>query len=326
MRERFAETKALVGFRGFRGDMHLHTNHSDGSGTVAELVEYRDAGGLDFIFVTDHWGLTQKRECMRHENVWWGQEPGTQHHHLGCLGIDRKFTPQNDLAADYQAIIDRGGVPFIPHPTGWFPSTRYTDEQKQSLDLLGDCFTMEIINGANQLFDCWDVTDAMSVELWDEHLKRGKRINALGNTDAHLPHAVGDVWTGVMSDELSMEGVLDAVRVGNVFVSDGPIVDITVEVDGTHIAGMGQTLCTTKRPLTVRVLAADSVGLQEVRLLRDGAVIREWRANNGFRLGDQALSTSLADNEADSTTRYYRLECRATDGRRAFTNPVYIRA
>jgi predicted metal-dependent phosphoesterase TrpH len=319
MRDRFAATKALVGFQGYRGDMHMHTNHSDGAGTVAEAVQNRDHAGLDFIFITDHWGVTQKRECVRYENVWWGQEPGTQHHHLGILGIDRKFEPQQDLAADYQAVIDRGGVPYIPHPTGWFPVTRYNEEQIQALDLLGDNFTIEIINGANQIFDCWDITDQMSVELWDKHLKQGKHVTALGNTDAHLPHAVGDVWTGILADELSMEAMMDGVKRGSAFVSDGPIVDLTAEVDGTNIAGLGQTLKPDGKAVTLRILAADVTGLQTVRLIRDGEVIREWNP-----AGADAVSDSLADVDAGPNTHYYRLECRATDGRRAFTNPVYL--
>lgn len=320
MRDRIAATKALVGWSGWRGDMHLHTNHSDGAGTVSELVQYRDHIGLDFIFVTDHWGVTQKRDCVRHERCWWGQEPGIKHHHLGILGIDRKFEPRREsLAEDYTAAVEHGGFPFIPHPTGWFPSTRYTEEQIQSLDELGNHFTMEIINGANQIFDCWDITDEMSVELWDRHLAQGKFVTAMGNTDAHLVEAVGDVWTGVLADELTSEGVIDALKQGRAIVSDGPIADLTVEADGTSIAGIGGTLHTPKRPLTLRVLAADSAGLQEVRLIRDGTPMKEW-----YPRGEQALSTSLADPDGGAK-HYYRLECRATDGRRAFTNPVYIR-
>ena len=320
MRERVEKTKALIEFAGYRGDMHMHTNHSDGSGTVDEMVRFRDEAGLDYIFVTDHYGLTHKRECKKHDRCWWGQEPGTEHHHLGILNIERKFEPARDLAADYAAVIDRGGFPFIPHPTGWFPVTRYTEEQMASLDVLGERFTIEIINGANQIFDCWDITDEMSVELWDDHLKRGKFVTALGNTDTHHPHAVGDVWTGVHPDEFSREGVVDALRQGRAFVSDAPIIDMTVEVDGTNIAGMGGVLHTSKRPLTVRVLAADSAGLNTVTLLRDGEAIRSRQP-----AGEVAVSTTIAD-DAPVDVKYYRLECRAIDGRRAFTNPVYIRS
>ena len=57
-----------------------------------------------------------------------------------------------------------------------------------------------------------------------------------------------------------------------------------------------------------------------LRLLRDGEAIHTWRPD-----GDMAVSTTITDDAPGDMT-YYRLECRAVDGRRAFTNPVYIRS
>ena len=319
MRDRIDATKALIDFRGVRGDLHTHSNHSDGAGTVADLAFYKEASGLDFLFVTDHLGITQKRDCLRFENVWWGQEPGTQHHHLGVLGLERKFEPVRDLVTDVERVTAKGGLPYIPHPTGWFPTQRYSAEQIEALDLLGDTFVMEIINGANQIFDCYDITDEMSIELWDRHLSAGKRVTALGNTDAHLPHAIGDVWTAVFPEEFSAGGVIDAVRQGRAFVSDGPLVDLTVQADGGAIAQMGQTLHTGTRPLNVRMLAADSIGLREVRLIRDGEVIDSWQPGS-----EPVFSRVIADTASDQV-RYYRMECFGLDNRRAYTNAVYIR-
>lgn len=330
MRERVDKTKALIDFRGYRGDFHMHSNHSDGASKVADLVHYKEASGLDTIFVTDHSGVTQKRDCVRFKNVWWGQEPGTQHHHLGILGLDRKFVPSMNLVADYRRVIGRGGVPFIPHPTGWFPTTRYSQEQIDALDQLGDEFAIEIINGANQVFDCFDVTDQMSVELWDQHLLKGKRVVALGCTDAHLCEAIGDVWTGFAAEELSRDGVLDAIRRGHAFVSDAPLVDLTVQADGGPIRGMGETLTTHRSrrerrpPLTIRVLAADSLGLSEVRLIRNGKVLRTWVPDGIHPQDGQVVSHAVTDADAVAPL-YYRLECFARDGRRAYTNPVYVR-
>ena len=324
MRDRIAATKALVEFRGLRGDFHSHSTHSDGVGTVAEMAAMRDASGMDFLFVTDHWGLTQRRECQAFDKIWWGQEPGTQYHHLGTLGLQKRFVPEGDLVRDVNRVKELGGIPFIPHPAGWFPSTRYTQEQKDALGLLGDEFIIEIINGANQVFDAYDITDEQSIELWDKHLCMGKRVSAMGNSDAHLPHGVGDIWTGVLPEEPTMEGVLDAVRRGRTFVSDAPIVDLTLQADGGPISGMGETFTSKNRPVTVRVLAADSLGLQTVRLIRDGEVIRTWQPG-----GKQVVSQCVVDDNpagtGEQTTSYYRMECLAVDGRRAYTNPIYVR-
>ena len=320
MRQRIEKTKALIDFRGMRGDLHSHSIHSDGTGTVAELAGYRDASGMDFLFVTDHGGLTQKRDCVKFDKMWWGQEPGTEYHHLGIAGSQKKYVVEHNLVNDWNAVLEMGAIPFIPHPTGWFPNVRYTQEQKDALSLLGDTFTMEIINGANQIFDCWDVTDEWSVELWDLHLSQGKHVTALGNSDAHLPHAIGDIWNGVSPDDESMEGVMDAVRRGRSFVSDAPLVSISAQQDGGPVCEMGGDLIRSgEAALQVRILAADSFGLREVTLIRNGKPVERWDAG-----GETVASHVFSDNNVSDAV-YYRMECRAMDNRRAYTNPVYIR-
>ncbi|WP_352431373.1 PHP domain-containing protein [Pyrinomonas sp.] len=42
----------------FRGDLHLHTVHSDGDWAIEELVTRAQSTGLDFIAITDHNTLT----------------------------------------------------------------------------------------------------------------------------------------------------------------------------------------------------------------------------------------------------------------------------
>jgi predicted metal-dependent phosphoesterase TrpH len=115
MRERVEQTSELVSFKFYRGDLHYHSTYSDGVATVHETKEWIDRAGLDFFFITDHGTVNQKRYCQKYENLWWGQEPGTQYHHLGILGIDRKYTPKKDLVYDYHKVKELGGYPFIPH-------------------------------------------------------------------------------------------------------------------------------------------------------------------------------------------------------------------
>ena len=116
MRERIDATRKLASFKVSRGDCHHHTTYSDGIGTVAETAKWMALAGLDFQFITDHGTVRQKVECVNYKNLWWGQEPGTQYHHLGILGLDRKVTPKRDLVRDYQRVIDSGAFPSSPIP------------------------------------------------------------------------------------------------------------------------------------------------------------------------------------------------------------------
>jgi len=314
MRERVEHTSKLVSFKVYRGDLHYHSTYSDGVATVHETKEWIDRAGLDFFFVTDHGTVNQKRGCQKYENLWWGQEPGTQYHHLGILGLDRKYAPKRDLAYDYQKVKELGGYPFIPHPAGWFPTTRYSDEQKDALNLLGDEFAIEIINGANQVFDCFDITDEMSIELWDKHLCQGKRVTGLGNTDAHLPQGIGDVWTGVFCEPLTKENVIDALWKGHCFASDAPLMNVTL-----NGAQMGDVVyLPAGGTAALHYECADSRGLSEVRIIKDGQCIENISPISNVKAED------TIEIRFDGGKSYYRIECFALDQRRAYSNPIYV--
>lgn len=312
--ERLEATRKLVGFRYYRGDPHVHSTFSDGTGTVEEMKAYSDQAGLDFIFITDHDTVRQKRYCQKLRNVWWGQEPGAKHHHLGILGLDRKYTPTDDLAHDYHRIEELGGVPFIPHPAGWFPTTRYTKEQMDALDTLGDEFAIEVINGANQVFDCFDVTDETALGLWDKHLGQGKRVVGLGASDAHLPDVMGDVWTGVLAARCDRKVILKALQKGQCFASDGPALALWLDSKG-----MGEEVERRKGLLTLRYECADCRGVDRVRLVSGGRAVKTIMGR-GKSLMQGEIAVRFRGGKA-----YYRLECFAVDERRAYGNPIYVR-
>ena len=315
MRERIDATRKLASFKVSRGDCHLHTTYSDGIGSVPETAKWVALAGLDFQFITDHGTVRQKTECVNYKNLWWGQEPGTQYHHLGILGLDRKITPKPDLVADYQRVIDLGGFPFIPHPTGWFPSRRYSQEQIDSLDWLGDDFSMELINGANNIFDCYDITDEWSVQLWDKHLSQGKTVRGMGNTDAHLPQAIGDVWNGVLLQRPTKKRVLEELWAGHFFASDAPFVHVR---SGTAV--MGDTMRKRRgSAVEIRYECVDSLGLQLVRIVENGKVVRELRPK------DDQVVKGTHKTKFRGGNGYVRVECFARDNRKAFANPIYIR-
>ena len=46
----------------YRGNIHMHTVHSDGAGQVADLVAAAARADLDFIIITDHNTLVDQGE------------------------------------------------------------------------------------------------------------------------------------------------------------------------------------------------------------------------------------------------------------------------
>ena len=45
-----------------QGVLHVHTTHSDGSGSVADVVEAAQKTGVDFVVLTDHNTMRAKHE------------------------------------------------------------------------------------------------------------------------------------------------------------------------------------------------------------------------------------------------------------------------
>ncbi len=311
MAQRTTESRQLFRWKFYRGDCHSHTQHSDGGGTVEDTAKMVQAAGLDFQFVTDHWGVTQAPECKKF-GLWVGQEPPIQYHHLGILGLDHAFEPGGDFFADIAEVQKRGGVFFIPHPTGWWPTTVYKPEQLAVLEKLADPFLMEICNGANNIVSAFDYTDDSAVQLWDHLLLLGKTIHAMGNTDAHAPHGIGMVWNSVFASKCEQQAILKALCAGRSFVSDGPLVHMALGK-----AQMGQRVRAGERSAPLRVTAVDSRGLSWVRVIADGKELGWWSC---WRKPKFEKSIKIPAK----VKRYVRVEVGSDDGRRAFSNPVYL--
>ncbi len=308
---RVNDSRRLFPWKFYRGDCHSHTQHSDGIGTVAETAEMAEAAGLDFQFVTDHWGVTQAPECRRH-GLWVGQEPGTEYHHLGILGLDDAFEPRRDFVADFTAVRRLGGTPFIPHPAGWWPRTVYSDEQKSALWKLPSPFLMEVINGANNIVSAFDYTDQAAIELWDRLLMDGRVVHAMGNTDAHIPHGIGMVWNGVFAPRCDQPSILRALSAGRSFASEGPLLHLAIGK-----VGMGARLRQRDAAVPLRLTVVDSRGLASVRLVADGVVRRTWLLDGDAKFTDER-------KVAAGWKHYVRLEAISRDGRRGYSNPIYL--
>jgi hypothetical protein len=311
MARRIAESKKLFNWTFFRGDCHSHTHHSDGGGTVAETAEMAKAAALDFQWVTDHWGITQGPECREH-NLWCGQEPVTKHHHMGILNLDYAFEPQMDFLADIAAVKAAGGTPFVPHPTGWWPVTIYEKISSDLLEQLPDPYLMEICNGANNIVNAFDYTDASALQQWDHLLCLGKIVHALGNTDAHMPHGIGMVWNSVFAKSCDQPNILKELSLGHSFVSDGPLLHIQLGQ-----AQMGDRATPEDRTQKLAITAVDSRGLSTLKIIADGKPIAAFWAKGKTKFTKRLPIPATA-------AKYLRVETHSLDARRAYSNPIYL--
>src|SRR4051794_9587850 len=112
----------LCGMHDLSCVVHLHSTHSDGTGTVPEIVRAAARARADVVLLTDHDTLEAKRQG---EEGWHGDvlllageevSPRKRDHYL-AFGIDSEIRHRGlDACAIARAVRDAGGFGFAAHP------------------------------------------------------------------------------------------------------------------------------------------------------------------------------------------------------------------
>ncbi|MFI1942377.1 CehA/McbA family metallohydrolase [Streptomyces virginiae] len=227
----------------YRGDLHLHSVHSDGQRTVDEIVAAARQEGLHFIATSDHntssTGVTWRGNVPTDLLVVNAEEVTTRHGHWLAVGlpqgewVDWRYGPANQGAFEAQArrVHSLGGLTIAAHPLTPAAGSFW----EFGLDRVD---ALEVWNGP------WTLDDAANIAAWHVMLCLGKRVAAVGNSDAHSPSdAVGRPHNVVYADSLSTPAVLDALRLGRSYAVESAAVtlDFTARA-GAAVAGPGEEL------------------------------------------------------------------------------------
>jgi hypothetical protein len=341
----FAALPLATGRRWFRGDLHTHSAHSDGSCAsqsgkmvpcpVFVSAQTATARGLDFIAITDHNADSQydaERELQPYFDKLLlipGREMTIFHGHFNIFGVTqfvdyRVVAGGLDLNTVLRDVASKGGIASVSHaeaPGGEFcMGCRW--EPPADLDM--NLFTaVEVINGGQIMFS--------SAKYWDAQLREGHRLAAIGGSDSHNatnkpgpPGSIGWPTTVVEADELSVPAILNGIRAGRTFVdltaSHDKQVDFEAESGGAH-ARMGETLHTAAgAAIHVKIRTAACAG-SVVRLLLDGEEVG----------GEPAMTVDGASDPVEVTVtvpagrHWLRVEVRDGKGGLQLTSsPLYI--
>lgn len=178
-----------------RVDLHIHTNKSDGAGSVAEVLTAAAAKPeLLAIAITDHNEIAGALEATKKAHkfgvtVIVGEEVSTLAGHI--LGIfltekiERGQTPQQTI----REIHRQGGLAIIPHV---YPHYRgigpeVLEQLLASEDLAERPDGLEIRNG-------FPAQLAFHSKIRTNNLKKWN-LAETGGSDSHHPRSVGTCWT-----------------------------------------------------------------------------------------------------------------------------------
>lgn len=324
--------------RWLRGDFHAHTLYSDGVLTPAQFLVQAEREELDFFAITDHntWTFPEF-DAPDHMAIIAGVEVTMDYGHFNVFAEDdaepawiaelprpwplrEPDAPPGGSRELLERIKREGLRSSINHPL------LYPWEWLDAATALEDVRYVEVWNDPT-----WpenQVANPAALAMWSRWLDAGSRATALGGSDFHDPEAGdrGDGWivrghrvgcprTYVEADSNNPTDILRAVDDRRVFVTMGPTVDMSVDIDG-HEFGIGSELGERSGVASLEVSALGEGNLV-VQLLKDGAVVASAEGKGG---------AGAEHKEPLEGTGWMRADVRdAVTGQViAFTNPIFF--
>ncbi len=348
-------------------NLHMHTRYSDGTGSHADIARAALRANLDAVIITDHNVFVQGPEGYYKEGnkrvlVIIGEEihdqdREPQKNHLLVVGADQELAQHADEPQSLINAVNKAeGLSFIAHP--FDPAQSAINETALNwVDWQIHGYTgLEIWNGLSEfkgrintkllaIFYAYfpNFTNLApqkeTLQKWDDLLSTGKRVVAVGGSDAHALHvSLGPLkriifpyethFKGInnhllLPEKLSGDPILDRRMILNAFHAGHAFVgyDLPAPTSGFRFTAQGRQdsvmmgdEITTKGGVT---LQAHLPALAEIRLLKDGEMIGKWKK--------QQVCTHIT-----SEPGVYRIEAyRRYLGRQRgwiFSNPIYLRA
>ena len=334
------------------GEMHGHTNLSDGSVDIDTYFRNLKNRGLDFAALSDHdhggvgrpalWeGSPSKWDLIR-EKVREYYEPGRfttllayerdsypfycnlviyygSHGGEMIRGVrDGEFT-----AEELAAALRRDDVLLIPHDTWMFSAgadlARIPKELLTPLIELYSCADAAEYMG-NPAFD---TDSACEGGFWQDALKRGARMGCIGGSDNHSGGGATVLdrpypqnfqgLTGVWAEDNTVESIFAALKARRCYAFMGGRMEIDFRINGRY---MGSEFAADEdEDLAVWFDVKADAPVKKVTLvknLRDYIVLR------------RRASQTIFDYERETGCDCYYLRVELSDGRFGWTSPIWV--
>lgn len=336
----------------YRGELHTHTAHSDGSclrqsGSngpcpVYKTVEAAVERGLDFVAVTEHntlshhQSLNELQMSFDQTVLMSGREITTFYGHANIFGttefIDFRVR-DNQINPVLHAAAEQGAFISINHPglpsgeacmgCGWIGETDFS---------LIDA--VEVVNGSVIDSGAGLLKSPLSgIPFWENLLNAGHKVTAIAGSDNHNADlrsdsgrhtAIGEVTTVVFANSLSQHDLLQGLRNGRAFIdlegSADRFVEISAEAEGKHVM-MGETLeVAAGGDIRVTISAQNSADAIFVLYHNGEAVSTEL----DYVRDDDLLETTIT-LQATGQSEWLRAEVVSTEGKvLLMSNAVYV--
>ncbi len=347
-------------------NLHMHTRYSDGSGTHKDIAAAALKAQVDAVIVTDHNVLTQgfegyykdktKKILMLIGEELHNQARTPQKNHLLAFGTERELAT---FAENPQQLINQvreaGGLSFLAHPDDpAAPAFKETDiswedwsvenytgiELWNALSELKTIVPTQLHGAFYALFPTLVAHQpiATTVAKWDELLAQGKRVVAIGGSDAHALHmSLGPISRVIfpyefhfrtinthmlLSEPLSGEVqtdkkiIYEALSLGHCFIG----YDLPAPTRGFRFTAQGMDKTAL---MGDEIAAKGGITLQaklpsqaEIHLIKDGQMLQTWKN----KMSCAHITTEPGVYRIEAYRRYLG-KLRGW----IYSNPIYVR-
>ena len=215
----------LLGKKRYKVNLHMHTKLSDGFLAPAEAMARYKQAGYDAVALTDHWyyGKEQEFDGML---VLSGGEFNTRT--FDCrqgvfhiVGVGTRYEPSVTLSSSPQKIIDEihaaGGLAILAHPA-WSLNTVEHFASLSGID------ATEIYNSVSGVHESRRPDSSLIVDIL---ASQGHVYPLIAADDTHYyDNDDCQSWIMVEAEECTREAIIEAVRQGNCYATQGPEVHL----------------------------------------------------------------------------------------------------
>jgi predicted metal-dependent phosphoesterase TrpH len=284
----------------YRGDLHLHSVHSDGSWTLDDLLAQAKAQGLDLLGTSEHNTSSATRVWGHHVGddflVVSGEEVTTRNGHWLATGIkpgawvDWRYRAADDQLGRFTDRTRRlGGAAIAAHPSVPVSGTRWDfDASYAGMD------AVEVWNGP------WSDFNQETVSAWHQLLVGGRFVPAVANSDSHhAGQTVGLAQTAYRLGTLSTAEVVAAVQGGHAWLAESAEIDVDLSATGatttTTVGGPGDTVSLARGEELAAHLEVTGVTGTVAQLIGSSGVLAGAAADGS---GHVALDATVPVSEA----------------------------
>ena len=240
--------------RFYRGNIHCHSNHSDGGNTPEWVINSYKERGYDFLCLTDHllpYSFFRKegegyipvidtREFSTDDFL---MIPGAETHgpgpmetgfwHFVAVGLPVDFAHPvdgEDGGTTARRAYEAGAFVALAHPRGLMVS------ESDVLSVIDHIHAFEVYNHIGQerggAGEAFQQAEVMTL--------KGYRRGYMAADDAHFRENIGlytgafGGWVQVRAEELTEQAIVSALKAGSYYSSTGPEIE-SIELDGCRV-------------------------------------------------------------------------------------------